>query len=194
MALITCPECKHQVSEHAAACPQCGFKLNAFTAGLLKIAQKTRRSDSHSTQMFNPKLTGRQAVAVVVGLMVVVFAVGYVQEQVFDKPRDAERAVAKAEAEKPKTAEELRLERIKKGLSSWDGSHIQLTALIKQSMNDPKSFEFDSIEVNYDGGDYLVITEKFRGKNAFGGVMPAWVKAKVDLDGNVLDIVDEGPK
>lgn len=27
MALITCPECGHEVSEHATSCPQCGYPL-----------------------------------------------------------------------------------------------------------------------------------------------------------------------
>ena len=29
MALITCPECGRQVSDKAAACPQCGYPINA---------------------------------------------------------------------------------------------------------------------------------------------------------------------
>jgi len=102
--------------------------------------------------------------------------------------------IESAPPQQVKSAEELRIERVKKGFNAWDGSHIKLTELIKKAMNDPNSFEFDSIVVNKDGGDYLILTEKFRGKNAFGGVMPGWVKAKVDLDGNILKIMDEGPK
>jgi len=26
MALITCPECKNQISENAVSCPKCGFR------------------------------------------------------------------------------------------------------------------------------------------------------------------------
>ena len=29
MALISCPECSHEVSDQAAACPNCGFPLRA---------------------------------------------------------------------------------------------------------------------------------------------------------------------
>ena len=29
MALISCPECSHEVSDQAAACPHCGFPLRA---------------------------------------------------------------------------------------------------------------------------------------------------------------------
>ena len=31
MALIQCPECKHEVSEHAVSCPSCGYTINAKT-------------------------------------------------------------------------------------------------------------------------------------------------------------------
>lgn len=30
----------------------------------------------------------------------------------------------------------------------------------------------------------------YSGKNAFGGVVSAWIKAKSDLDGNVIEIIE----
>ncbi len=59
-------------------------------------------------------------------------------------------------------------------------------------MNDPDSYEH--VETRYgDKGTYLIVTTTFRGKNAFGGVARNTVTAKVDLEGNVLEIVSQGP-
>jgi hypothetical protein len=85
-----------------------------------------------------------------------------------------------------------RKERIESQFSAWDGAHRNLTMVIKASMNDPDSYKHD--ETTYwDMGDYLVVRTAFRGKNVFGGVVRNWVKAKVDLDGNVIAILEQGP-
>jgi hypothetical protein len=85
-----------------------------------------------------------------------------------------------------------RKKRLEGGFSAWDGSHCGLTKVIKESMNDPKSYEH--VDTKYwDMGDHLVVTTTFRGKNAFGGVIKNWVKAKRDLDGNVLKVIEQGP-
>ncbi len=93
---------------------------------------------------------------------------------------------------KPKTKEEIRKEKIEEHFSAWDGSHRGLTKLIKKSMNDPDSY--DHVETRYsDKGDHLIVKTTFRGKNAFGGVVKNWVIAKVDLDGNVIEVISQGP-
>ncbi len=59
-------------------------------------------------------------------------------------------------------------------------------------MNDPDSY--DHVETVYwDMGDYLVVRTTYRGKNAFGGVVVNWVKAKVNLDGNIIEITETYP-
>lgn len=56
-------------------------------------------------------------------------------------------------------------------------------------MNDPKSFEH--VETRYtDYTTYLVVEETFRGKNAFGGVVKQTIKAKIDLDGSIFEIIE----
>ncbi|MFT4176484.1 MAG: hypothetical protein QM627_07490 [Luteolibacter sp.] len=85
-----------------------------------------------------------------------------------------------------------RRKQIESGFSGWDGSHRGLTRVIKESMNDPKSYEHAET-VHWDMGDHLVVRTTFRGRNAFGGMVRNWVKAKVDLDGNVLEIIERGP-
>jgi len=92
----------------------------------------------------------------------------------------------------PKTKEQIRKDRLAKHFSAWDGSHNGVTALIKKSMNDPNSY--DHVETTYgDKGDYLIVKTTFRGKNAFGGVVKNWVIAKVDLNGNVIEVIGQGP-
>ena len=85
-----------------------------------------------------------------------------------------------------------RKKRLEGGFSAWDGSHSGLTKVIKEAMNDPKSYEHADTKYR-DMGDHLIVTTTYRGKNAFGGVVKNWVQAKTDLDGNVLKIIDEGP-
>jgi RNA polymerase subunit RPABC4/transcription elongation factor Spt4 len=92
----------------------------------------------------------------------------------------------------PKTKEETRKEQIEKHFSAWDGSHRGLTELIKKSMNDPGSYEYVET-VYWDKGDHLIVKTTFRGKNVFGGVVKNWVMAKVDLNGNVIEIISQGP-
>ena len=92
----------------------------------------------------------------------------------------------------PKTPEEARTAQIEKHFSAWDGSHNGLTKVIKESMNDPNSYEH--VETRYgDKGDYLIVTATFRGKNAFGGVVKNSVTAKVDLNGNVIEVISQSP-
>lgn len=82
----------------------------------------------------------------------------------------------------------LKVKQIKTQFSEWDGSHYNLEKTIKQSMNDPGSYEH--IETIYwEIKDYLVVLTKYSGKNAFGGRVQGLVKAKVDLQGNVIEIM-----
>ena len=85
---------------------------------------------------------------------------------------------------------ENRKKEISKGFSGWDGSHTELTKLIKKGMNDPKSYEH--VETKYwDMGDHLIVNQTFRGKNAFGGTVRNTVKAKVSIEGSVIEIIEQ---
>lgn len=87
----------------------------------------------------------------------------------------------------PKTPRQIEVD---KQFSAWDGSHRGLTDLIEKGMNDPDSYEH--IETKFrDEGDYIFVVTKFRGKNAFGGKVVGTVSAKVDLNGNVIEIVSQ---
>jgi hypothetical protein len=88
------------------------------------------------------------------------------------------------------TEAEQREKMIEAQFSAWDGSHIKLTEIIKKSMNDPKSYEH--VETLYWGmEDHLIISTTFRGKNVFGGTVSNTVKAKVSLDGESIEILEQ---
>ena len=91
-----------------------------------------------------------------------------------------------------KNHKETRKDKIEKHFSSWDGSHVELTKIIKSTMNDPDSYKH--VETKYgDQGEYISVKTTFRGKNAFGGVVTNWITAKCSIDGKVLEITGQGP-
>ena len=91
-----------------------------------------------------------------------------------------------------KTATQIRKEQIEQQFSNWDGSHFGLTRLIKKTMNDPSSYEHIKT-VYVDKGDYLIVRTTFRGKNKLGALVVNSVTARVDLDGNVIEIISQEP-
>jgi len=88
----------------------------------------------------------------------------------------------------PKTERQIQLE---KQFSAWDGSHNGLSKIIKKAMNDPDSYEHVET-VYWDMKDHVVIRTTYSGKNAFGGRVKNWVKAKADNNGNIIEIIEEG--
>lgn len=73
--------------------------------------------------------------------------------------------------------------------SGWDGSHIALAIMIKNSLNDPDSYEHVDTRYN-DNGATLLVQTKFRGRNVFGGMILETVVADTDaVTGKVLEIV-----
>ncbi len=74
---------------------------------------------------------------------------------------------------------------INRQFSGWDGSHSKLKQLVKQNMNNPKTFKH--IETTYtDKGSYIYVYMKFRGSNSFGVIVINTIRAKADLKGNIL--------
>lgn len=108
------------------------------------------------------------------------------------KQRDAEANRMNALAEKERRRIAAAKKAIESQFSSWDGSHKNLTKYIKKQMNDPKSY--DHAETVYrKANDYLIVTTTFRGTNAFGGVVKNSVTAKVDMKGNLIEIISQDP-
>ncbi|MDH5184881.1 MAG: hypothetical protein OEX12_13445 [Gammaproteobacteria bacterium] len=90
-------------------------------------------------------------------------------------------------AAKKRKQEEARKKQLEMQFSAWDGSHIALERHIKKNMNDPDSYEH--VETGYwDRGDHLVVSTTFRGRNAYGGMVKNTLKAKVTLDGKIIEV------
>ena len=170
MSLIPCPECKKKISDSAGSCPNCGYQITQDKVEEIKKKEKDLRKNS--------AIGCLSLAAIFIVVMIIISHSG----------SDS----SKKQPVVAKSSEEIRKEQIEKNFSSWDGSHRGLTELIKKSMNDPKSYEHVET-VYWDKGDYLLVKTTFRGKNAFGGVVPNSVTAKVDLNGNVSEIIAQEP-
>lgn len=98
-------------------------------------------------------------------------------------------AYLKSTPVEPLSKEAQRRQLIEKKFDSWDGSHRNLVIYIKENMNDPDSYKHVKTTF-YDNGQYLLVQTSFRGKNAFGGVVLNHVRAKVGIDGSIIEILD----
>ncbi|MFP7610163.1 hypothetical protein [Serratia quinivorans] len=85
----------------------------------------------------------------------------------------------------------INFDRFKDQVRSFDDSYRPLTAAIKESMNDPSTF--DHVETKYrfvmnNSSPYAVVTTVFRGSNSFGAIVKNTVSAKVDLrSGDIIE-------
>lgn len=80
-----------------------------------------------------------------------------------------------------------RQDRIQSQFSILDGSHHALEKYIKSRMNDPTSYKH--VKTIYsDQGKSLYVLTRYRGKNAFGGLITEELWAEVSLDGKILDV------
>jgi hypothetical protein len=176
MSLSKCSECGKDVSSKAEKCPNCGAPVKS-ASGFLGLQ--------------NIGCLGK-IVLVCIGLAFIGGIFGDKDESTNKTKTYGNYDHKKTAPEKQKTPDELRKQRIEKAFSPWDGSHRELERFIKKSMNDPDSYKHE--ETFYlDKGDYLLVKTTFRGKNAFGGTVKNWIVAKADLDGNIIEIVSQGP-
>lgn len=83
-----------------------------------------------------------------------------------------------------------RQRRVEKQFSAYDGSHRNLKIAVKETMNDPDSFEHVRTEYN-DRGDHLVVKMTFRGANAFGGKVINNITVMTSLDGDILEVISQ---
>lgn len=129
----------------------------------------------------------------IIFIVVVVFLLIYILTMALsglgDDPAPSEVAQPKVE-QKEQPKEKTRAELVQGQFSGWDGSHRGLEKAIKESMNDPDSYEH--VETRFkDMQDHILVSTKFRGKNAFGGKVLQTVTAKVDMKGNVIQIIEQ---
>ena len=79
---------------------------------------------------------------------------------------------------------------VKGQFSVWDGSNTYLVDLVKENLNDAKSFEH--VETKYaDKGSFLTVKMTYRAKNAFGGVILQNVTANSDYKTDTIRITSQ---
>jgi hypothetical protein len=79
---------------------------------------------------------------------------------------------------------------VKDQFSAWDGSNRYLVNLVKEHLNDPKSFEH--VDTSYaDMGDHLIIKMKYRAKNGFGGLVLQNVTGKADYKTQMISVISQ---
>ena len=59
-------------------------------------------------------------------------------------------------------------------------------------MHEPDSYNHISTPV-FDLDDHLIVNTTYTGKNAFGARVKNYVKAKISLTGEVLEIIEQQP-
>lgn len=111
-------------------------------------------------------------------------------KKVAERKKQEEIAI-KAEIERKKQ-EELNKNRKKiiEEQFNADGSHFELAWLIKKNLRNPDSYEH--IETRFrDDGSSIYVTTKYRAENGFGGMAIETCVARVDLKGNVIEIISQ---
>lgn len=164
-----CPYCGEEVLAVASKCKHCGSDLKPKKKG------KPTSTESEKTSAVRRRCGCLALVVIVVAVVINMFD--------FDESNSPAS---------PKTPEEIRQNQLFQDGFIWDGAHRGLTAVIKESMNDPKSYEHVKTEYS-DNGDHLIVETTFRGKNAFGGTVVSSVTAKTDLQGNVIEVISRTP-
>lgn len=81
--------------------------------------------------------------------------------------------------------------KIESGFSAWNGAHRNLEKMVKESMNDPESYEHVQTTYSIVDGNHLRVRTVFSGKNAFGGRVKNTVLAETDFDGRVIRIISQ---
>jgi hypothetical protein len=171
MSLFTCPECKKKISDKAASCPNCGCVITN------EIRAKQKRKNGIGCLFF----------VILIGCLFV-----YVK-LAMDENKNAAPLEIKTEALTPESIraekDRVRAEKVSKLFDPWNGAPIKLTEHIKgKLMHDPESYKH--IETVYeDKVTHVLIKTSFHGKNALGGVVRNSVTAKVDIDGNIVEII-----
>ncbi len=176
MALVACKECGHMISRSAKFCARCGHKLRRISLLTWIIVGSSVVIFINTVIVSNRQDQKKEKVVPQVSV------VQEFQDILHPSPSGRRGGLS---------PEELRKEKIEKQFSSLDGSHYELTKYIKKSMNDTDSYEH--VETTcIDAGDYIMVKTTFRGKDLHGGVDNNWISAKVDLEGNVIEVIEQG--
>jgi hypothetical protein len=89
---------------------------------------------------------------------------------------------------KSKSVQKTNEERVSELQSGYDGSIPSVVKFVKNSMNDPESFEHVETRTGFYEKESFIVSMKYRGKNPFGGVITKYIDVKSDYSGNVISI------
>ena len=195
-----CRYCGKEVSENAYACTNCGVppkdgdrycnncgvdtKPNAMICDSCgeSFGTVAYKSDDKTEKKKGINISTTQGTLIII---VFVFAFGTVMRLFVDLDSSYENSPSASPS--PEQESKSRKEIIDDQFCPWTGKHLRVVSYVRMNMNDPSSF--DHVETRYlDKGDHLIVYMKFRGKNAFGGIVANEVTAKVDLNGNILEL------
>lgn len=95
-----------------------------------------------------------------------------------------------AEEEKKQAEAKAYQDWVKNQFSVWDGSHTVLVKMLKENLNDPKSFQHVETTCK-DNGDHLIVKMTYRAKNAFGGLILQNITAKADYKTNMVSVISQ---
>lgn len=87
------------------------------------------------------------------------------------------------------TPAKARAEQISKLFHGTDGTHPNLAIIVKAGLTNPDSFEHQQTSYR-DMGEYLVISMKYQSETHHGQSIDRFTKAKVDLTGKVISILE----
>ncbi len=104
---------------------------------------------------------------------------------------EVEGLKAKLAAEVSKRTAKAKLdEDFKLQFSFWNGSHRNTVEYVKERMHNPKSFEHvETRYTDYAEKGFRHIQMKYRGTNLFNAVVTNSIWVKVDLNGNVIEVL-----
>lgn len=176
LAKLSTPQPKKKTVKNMRDCPDCG-----------KSVSKKAESCPHCGHPFRKKQEFKMPGCLT--LLIILFCLPLVTS--LCSPKSKTKSVPPP-PKKHLSPAELRKQKIERQFSAWDGSHRKLEIFIKNIMNDPDSYDHVKT-VYWDKGNYLIVKTTFRGNNAFGGKVINWVRAKVDMDGNIVNIIEQGP-
>ena len=96
-----------------------------------------------------------------------------------------QHAAAAKRAAKTKLDEDFKLQ-----FSAWNGSHRKTVEFVKESMHNPKSFKHvETRYIDHAEKGYRVIQMKYRGTNLYNAVVTNSIWVKVNLHGNVFEVI-----
>ena len=181
MAVIECPTCNKKISDKLKYCVFCKHKF----ASTLSPNELENSDSTIQIPKFNYK-----GVAATIAISVLL---GYLIIGPDAKPKNYSNTYQSQSRESPAAPKEQpsiqdkHQSKIESQFSAWNGSHKALVRLVKDGMNDPKSFEH--VKTTYtEQADIILVLMTYRGKNGFNAVVTERIYAEITLDGKVISV------